>query len=327
MSRILVTGVAGFIGFHTARRLLNDGHVVIGFDSVNDYYDPTLKEERLAILYKYPEFRFCRADLRDDRMLRLCVQSVSHVIHLAAQAGVRHSIDHPQEYLDSNIIGFQRLLAALTDHPVEHLLFASTSSVYGGATPPYREDTPTDWPVSLYSATKRSGEALTHSFAHITGIPTTVMRFFTVYGSWGRPDMALFRFADAVRRGVPVTIYGDGTRKRDFTHVSDVVESIVRLLDIPPVSSVEGDSLSPLAPWRVVNIAGGRPETVLALLSALFRATGSGVEVNFEPNAVGDMEQTFADPTLLRALTGYTPQVTLEQGVREFADWYSRYAD
>jgi UDP-glucuronate 4-epimerase len=327
---ILVTGTAGFIGFHLARRLLADGHAVTGYDGVTAYYDVTLKQARLAILAADPGFRQIEGMLEDAASLKQAVVSAAPqvVVHLAAQAGVRYSIESPGSYIQSNVVGTANLLEILREHRPEHLIFASTSSVYGGNTKmPFAETDRADAPVSLYAATKRSGEAMVHSYSHLWNIPATCLRFFTVYGPWGRPDMALFKFAAAMQADQPIDVYGHGKMRRDFTYVDDLVDAITRLIAVPPVmgSPVEGDSLSAVAPFRTVNIAGGRPTELMAFIEAIEKAMGKTAQRNMLPMQPGDVVATQSDATLLRTLVGAVPETPVEEGVARFVEWYRSY--
>ncbi len=333
--RVFVTGTAGFIGYHLAARLLADGHQVTGYDGVTDYYDPALKEARLKLLRLSGKFHEIRGMLEDSALLKSSVADAAPelIIHLAAQAGVRHSLEHPREYVDANLVGTGNLLEAARAAPPKHLLIASTSSVYGGnATVPFRETDAADWPLSLYAATKKANETMSHTYAHLFSIPTTCFRFFTVYGPWGRPDMALFRFVAAIEGGRPLELYGEGRMRRDFTYVDDLIEAVIRLIDVPPVSgrpmstAAVRDSLSPVAPWRVVNIGGGQPVEVLAFLAAIEAALGKRADRRLLPMQPGDPGETWAAADLLRVLTGYIPATPLEEGVRRFVAWYRDYA-
>jgi UDP-glucuronate 4-epimerase len=329
--RFLVTGTAGFIGFHLARRLLADGHVVVGYDAMTSYYDPRLKQARVAVLSKSNGFTQIEARLEDvealDRAAELAAPDV--IVHLAAQAGVRYSIENPRAYVDSNLIGSFNLLEVARRFKPRHTLLASTSSVYG-ANPdmPFGEVDRADWPITLYAATKKSMELMAHSHAHLFDLPITCFRFFTVYGPWGRPDMALFKFVDAILDGRPIEIYGQGEMRRDFTYIDDLVESIVRLADVVPekgnpvVGDGVADSLSPVAPWRVVNIAGGQPAGLLEFVEAIEKALGRPAEKIMLPMQPGDVRETFADHRLLEALTGYRPSIPIGVGVPAFVDWY-----
>lgn len=328
---ILVTGAAGFIGFHVARRLLEEGETVVGYDAVTTYYDPRLKRDRLALLAQHPQFVFVEDEL--ENTARLGATIAAHrprvVLHLAAQAGVRYSIENPAAYMSANLQGTFSLLDVLRDHPPEHLLFASTSSIYG-ANPkqPFRELDRTDYPVSLYAATKRGCEALSHSYAQLYGIPITCFRFFTVYGPWGRPDMALFTFVRRMQAGEAIDVYGDGQMHRDFTYIDDLVASILALIDRVPVAGEAvsvNDSISPTAPWRVVNLAGGAPRSLSDFIAAIEQRLGVTAVRNVLPMQPGDVVGTHADPSLLRELTGVVPSTPLEQGVDAFITWYERH--
>jgi UDP-glucuronate 4-epimerase len=329
--RVFVTGSAGFIGYHLASRLLRDGHEVCGYDAMTPYYDVALKRARHGRLRQFDAFGAHEADLGDAAALEAAIGDFAPeiVVHLAAQAGVRYSLEQPRTYVDTNIGGTFNLLEILRKAPPRHLLFASTSSVYG-ANPdmPFAEADRTDLPMSLYAATKKAGEAMSHSYAHLFGVPTTCFRFFTVYGPWGRPDMALFKFAAAMLAGEAIEVYGEGKMGRDFTYVDDLVEAIMRLIPVVPDPkkpvSEQGvtDSLSPVAPWRVVNIAGGAPQGLMDYIAALEKALGVTSEKRMLPMQPGDVAQTHADPGLLRALTGYVPDTPIETGVAAFADWF-----
>ncbi|MBO9714524.1 NAD-dependent epimerase [Sphingomonas sp.] len=329
--RFLITGTAGFIGYHLARRLLDAGHAVTGFDGVTDYYDVELKEARLARLAEAGDFRFVKGMLEDqaalDRAAELAEPEV--IIHLAAQAGVRYSIEAPRTYVDSNLLGSWTVLELARQLQPKHLLLASTSSVYGAnESIPFAEAHRADEPLSLYAATKKGMEAMAHSYAHLFGVPTTSFRFFTVYGPWGRPDMALFKFVRAVLAGEPIDVYGHGEMARDFTYVADLVEAVVRLVDVVPGEANRvalpgvADTLSAVAPCRVVNIARGQPTPLMEFVATIEAALGRKAEVNFMDMQPGDVPMTFADPALLKALTGYVPGTPVEDGVRAFVDWY-----
>lgn len=333
--RILITGTAGFIGFHLARRLLDEGHFVVGFDGMTDYYDLRLKERRHEILSRSNGFKPVIARLEDedalDRAAGLAEPDV--IIHLAAQAGVRYSIENPRAYANSNLIGsFNVLEVAKRVKPV-HLLMASTSSVYGSNVKmPFCETDPSDHPITFYAATKKAMEVMSHSYSHLFGLPITCFRFFTVYGPWGRPDMALFKFVDAIEKDLPIDIYGMGEMERDFTFIDDLVEAIVRLMAHPPVRgepvAADGvaDTLSPVAPWRCVNIAGGTSVGLLAFVEAIELALGKTAQRNMLPMQPGDMRDTFADHHLLEALTGFRPSTPVTEGVRAFVDWFQNYS-
>lgn len=331
MTRVLVTGHAGFIGFHVAKRLLAEGHDVVGVDSVNAYYDPSLKRARLAQIESVERMRSFEFDIADQATLEEAFAAASPevVIHLAAQAGVRYSIDHPSSYMSSNLVGTFNLLEAARAYPVRHFMLASSSSVYGmNAKVPFSERDRADEPVSLYAATKKATETLAHSYAHLYAIPTTAFRFFTVYGPWGRPDMALFKFVRAMEVGDPIDVYGEGRMIRDFTYIDDLVESIVRLSNVVPmVGAPVGaeDSLSPVAPFRTVNLGGGSPVGLLDFIEAIEAATGKKSSRNLLPMQPGDVVQTSADPTLLRTLIGNTPNTPVATGVTEFVRWWRSY--
>lgn len=326
----LVTGSAGFIGYHLCRRLLADGFRVVGIDAMTPYYDVRLKERRHAMLLQTPGFRAETGRIEEPgRLAALMEERPEIVVHLAAQAGVRYSLEDPRSYVDANLAGTFELLEAARAAPPAHLLMASTSSVYGAnADLPYAETDRADWPLSFYAATKKANEAMAHAYAHLHGIPVTMFRFFTVYGPWGRPDMALFRFARAILAGEPIEVYNHGAMKRDFTYVDDLVEGVRRLIDCPPPppgargAPVEGDSLSPAAPWRVVNIGASEPVELGDFIAAVEAAVGRKAERRLMPMQPGDVPATWADTTLLHRLTGFRPTVGIEEGVRRFVAWY-----
>ncbi len=328
----LVTGGAGFIGFHVCQRLLEDGWVVTNVDGMTPYYDIRLKERRLAALGKYRSFHSRTIQLEDYESLSSAYKQASPdvVIHLAAQAGVRYSLENPRAYVDSNLVGTFNLLELVRQSKPRHLLLASTSSVYGAnERMPFGETDRADEPLTLYAATKKATEGMAHSYSHLGSIPTTAFRFFTVYGPWGRPDMALFKFVQAILDGDPIDVYGEGRMRRDFTYIGDLVESIVRLIPATPVIGrpVEAvpDSLSPVAPYRVVNIGGGQPVGLLEFISTIEHHLGQKARLNMLPMQPGDVPATFADPSLLRQLTGFVPQTPLEVGVKHFVDWFLEY--
>lgn len=331
MPKVLVTGSAGFIGYHLCKRLLAEGFDVVGFDAMTDYYDVTLKERRQSNLLQSSGFRAVNDRLEADGVLMDLVASEKpdYVVHLAGQAGVRYSIDEPRSYVDANIIGTFNLLEAVRATPVTHLLLASTSSAYGANTQmPYTETDKADAQMSFYAATKKSNEVMAHSYAHLYDIPTTMFRFFTVYGPWGRPDMALFKFTKAVLEGDPIDVYNHGDMSRDFTYVEDLVRGIQLLLDAVPerVADVPaGDSLSPVAPHRIVNIGNGEPVQLMAFIEAIEKALGQPAQKNFMDMQAGDVPATWANGELLKTLTGYTPQTDVETGVKAFVDWYRDY--
>ncbi len=325
--RYLITGTAGFIGFHLARRLLAEGHQVLGVDNFSAYYDVALKEDRNALLQGFEGFQIARLALEDAPALTAAWEAFQPevVVHLAAQAGVRYSIDHPEVYVASNLIGTFNVLEAARRFQPRHLLAASTSSAYGANIEmPFRETDKAAHPITLYAATKGATELMGHSYAHLFGVPTTFFRFFTVYGPWGRPDMALFKFARAILAGEPIDVYGEGNMSRDFTFVEDLVESIVRLTDLVPdeANRVEGDSLSPAAPFRLVNIGGGRPSALMDYIGELERALGRSARKNFLPMQDGDVPHTTASAELLERLINYKPHTPISLGVPAFVGWY-----
>lgn len=323
--RVLVTGSAGFIGFHLARRLLAAGHEVTGLDGLTPYYDVRLKQQRHAILAQEAKFRPVVGQLEDAAAVEAAfAEGPEVVVHLAAQAGVRYSLEEPRTYTDSNVTGTLAVLEAARRRAPKHLMIASSSSVYGMAGKPSHELDMTDRPVSLYAATKKATEAMSHSYAHLFGVPTTCLRFFTVYGPWGRPDMALFRFAQAIAAARPISIYGEGRMRRDFTYVDDVATAVERLIGRAPVmgEAVAGDSLSAVAPWRVVNIAGGRPVELMRFVEAIEAAMGREARKELLPMQPGDVTETAADVGLLRALVGEVPRTEVEDGVRGFVEWF-----
>jgi UDP-glucuronate 4-epimerase len=330
----LVTGSAGFIGYFTCRRLLADGFQVIGVDSLSDYYDPQLKLRRQAGLLQSAGFRAINEPIETPGLLAdlFAAERPDIVVHLAAQAGVRYSIDNPRSYLDSNLVGAFELLEAARANPPQHMLLASTSSAYGANTDmPYRETMKADHQMSFYAATKKATESIAHSYAHLFDLPVTMFRFFTVYGPWGRPDMALFKFTKAMLKGETIDVYNHGEMTRDFTYVDDLVEAIRRLIDTPPVRPdgpdgiADGDSLSPVAPWRVVNIGNSQPVPLGDMITAVEDALGVTAERNLMPMQAGDVPDTWADVELLGSLTGYVPQTDIREGVRRFVDWYRDY--
>jgi UDP-glucuronate 4-epimerase len=327
---VLVTGCAGFIGYHVASELLRRGGRVIGADNLSPYYDAGLKRIRLARLTAHSGFGFKQLDLADgDELARLFERKgFSCVIHLAAQAGVRLSLESPRIYVDSNITGFANLLEACRRHGSHHLVFASSSSVYGANTRvPFRASDNTDHPVSLYAATKKANEALAHSYAHLFGLRTTGLRFFTVYGPWGRPDMAMSLFADAITTGKPLRLFEGGRLQRDYTYIDDVVEAVLRLVDLPAEgdagwSGAAPDAATSTAPWRILNVGSGRPVEMKAVVQLLEQALGRNASILDAPMQPGDMRITYADVEPLAALTGFRPATPLAEGIARFAEWY-----
>ncbi len=332
--RILVTGTAGFIGFHLARRLLEDGHEVCGIDGLTDYYDVALKRARHARLKPHNGFSEHIVMLEDMPAISAAARAFAPevVVHLAAQAGIRYSLENPRSYVDANFVGTFNVMELARELAVGHFLLASTSSVYGANTAmPFVETERADHPLTIYAATKKATEAMTHAYSHLWSIPTTVFRFFTVYGPWGRPDMALFKFVAAMLEGRPIDVYNNGEMARDFTYIDDLVEAIARLIPVVPVRGAPAlvpggaDSLSPAAPWRVVNIGGGAPVGLMTFIREIEAAVGRAATLNLMPMQPGDVPNTFADPSLLRALTGYEPATPVGEGVRAFVAWYLDY--
>lgn len=330
---ILVTGAAGFIGFHVARRLLQDGRSVVGLDNVNSYYDPKLKEARLAELRRLPGFEFVKRDLADrGGMAKVFAQhSFPYVIHLAAQAGVRHSLTDPHAYVDSNLIGFTNILEGCRHNGCKHLLFASSSSVYGSNTHmPFSVHDNADHPLNLYGATKKANELMAHAYAHLFRLPTTGLRFFTVYGPWGRPDMALWLFTAAIMAGQPIKLFNRGNMRRDFTYVDDVVEAVVRLIDRPAQSNPRWEANAPdpassAAPWRVYNIGNNNPVELMELIAVIEKAIGKKAIAEMMPMQPGDIPATYADIEDLARDVGFRPATPIEEGVAKFVAWYRDY--
>jgi UDP-glucuronate 4-epimerase len=329
--RFLITGTAGFIGFHLARRLVADGHFVSGLDGMTPYYDVRLKQARHAVLARSSAFTGHIAMLEDFAALQRIASDFEPeiIVHLAAQAGVRYSLENPRAYVDANLLGTFNVMEIAKAAEVGHFLFASTSSVYGANTQmPFKETDRTDHPLTLYAATKKATEEMAHSYAHLWKIPTTAFRFFTVYGPWGRPDMALFKFVRATLAGEPIDVFGNGQMRRDFTYIDDLVEAIVRLVDRPPREGEpvgEMDSLSPAAPYRVLNIGGGRPVGLLDYIDAVERSLRLPVQRRFLEMQKGDVAATFASPDLLERLIAYKPSTGIEVGVKAFVNWYRGY--
>ncbi len=333
MAKHLVTGAAGFIGFHTSKRLLERGDEVVGLDSVNDYYDVTLKEARLAQLAAFPGFRLERVQLED----RAAVERIfaegkfERVINLAAQAGVRYSLTHPHAYIESNLVGFLHILEGCRHHGVQHLTYASSSSVYGANTAmPFSVHQNVDHPVSLYAATKKANELMAHTYSHLYGLPTTGLRFFTVYGPWGRPDMALFLFTKAILDGQPIDVFNHGAMQRDFTFIDDIVEGVIRTSDHTAQPNDTWDSNVPdpatsRAPYRLYNIGNNNPVQLMELIATLEEALGRKAEKNFLPMQPGDVPATYADVDALVQDVGFAPKTPIGDGVRAFVAWYRSY--
>lgn len=328
-SPILVTGAAGFIGFHVAQRLLQQGRTVVGLDNMNDYYDVALKEARLDVLKNHDRFTFEKVDLADrDGLLAVFKQhTFERVVHLAAQAGVRYSIDHPHTYASSNLDGFLNMLEACRHHGCGHLLYASSSSVYGANTKvPFAIEDSVDHPISLYAATKKANELMAHAYSHLYRLPCTGLRFFTVYGAWGRPDMAIYLFADAISRGLPIRLFNNGEMRRDFTYVDDVAEAVVRLIEhVPQAGPATSDPGTSAAPWRVYNIGNNQPEELMKVVDVLERELGRTAVKEFLPMQPGDVPATYADVSALEREIGFRPKTSIEEGIRRFVAWYRDY--
>jgi UDP-glucuronate 4-epimerase len=330
---ILVTGAAGFIGFHTAQRLLARGDKVVGFDSVNAYYDPRIKEDRLAQLKSSANFTFIKGDVEDRKAVDalFATHRPDRVIHLAAQAGVRYSLENPRAYIDSNIVGFLNILECCRAQQTEHLVYASSSSVYGANTRmPFSVHQNVDHPLSLYAASKKANELMAHSYAHLYRLPVTGLRFFTVYGPWGRPDMALFLFTKKILAGEPIDVFNNGHHSRDFTYIDDIVEGVVRCCDRAAVPNPQwrGDAPDPAtsaAPYRLYNIGNHTPVKLLDYIACIEKATGKTAKKNMLPMQPGDVPDTFADVDALKADVGFEPKTPIEAGVARFVEWYRSY--
>ncbi|MCC5909739.1 MAG: NAD-dependent epimerase [Clostridiaceae bacterium] len=331
--KILITGAAGFIGFHLSKKLLDDSYQIIGIDNLNDYYDPSLKQSRLEILGKYNNFNFHKVDLKDKAAVDRIFETYqpTHVINLAAQAGVRYSIENPYAYVDSNLTGFMNNLEACRNYPVEHLLYASSSSVYGGnKVAPFSTNHNVDHPVSLYAATKKSNELMAHTYSHLYGIPTTGLRFFTVYGPYGRPDMAYFSFTKDILAGKPIKVFNHGKMERDFTYIDDIVEGIVKLIDKAPAANKEWDESkddlsTSFAPYKIYNIGNNNPVQLMRFINALESALGKEAEKVYMDMQPGDVLRTFADVSDLERDINFKPSTSIEDGLAKFVDWYKEY--
>ena len=331
--KVLVTGAAGFIGMHCIERLLARGDQVVGIDNLNDYYDVTLKESRLSRIADHAAFRFHRVSIEDKEAMAgiFAEEKPDRVIHLAAQAGVRYSLENPHAYIDANLQGFMNILEGCRHNDVAHLVYASSSSVYGGnAQMPFSEHHSVDHPVSLYAATKKANELMAHTYSHLYGLPTTGLRFFTVYGPWGRPDMALFLFTDAIRNGRPIDVFNQGVMVRDFTYIDDIVEGLIRVLDKTATPDPDFDPMNPdpgtsTAPFRVFNIGNGNPTPLMDYIGALEDALGMTAEKNMMPMQPGDVPATSADTSELRDWVGFAPNTDVRDGVQRFVDWYIGY--
>ena len=333
MKPILVTGAAGFIGFHVARTLLARGQPVTGIDCVNDYYDPRLKEARLGVLKKYPGFEFRKIDIADRAAMADAFKSTApeFVIHLAAQAGVRYSIQNPHAYVEANLVGFANILEGCRHNGVRHLTYASSSSVYGANTQmPFSIHHNVDHPVSLYAATKKSNELMAHCYAHLYGLPVTGLRFFTVYGPWGRPDMALFLFTKAILEGRPIDVFNHGKMQRDFTYIDDIVEGVIRTSEAIAAPNPAWDSGAPdpgtgKAPYRLYNIGNNQPIELMSVIAMLEAELGQEAQKNFLPIQPGDVPATYADVDDLRRDVGFQPNTSMQEGIRRFVAWYREY--
>jgi UDP-glucuronate 4-epimerase len=333
MADILVTGAAGFIGYHVTRRLLERGDTVVGLDNLNDYYDVGLKKARLNKLEAAPKFRFEKIDVADQSSVDSLFQRERprRVIHLAAQAGVRYSLTNPHSYVRSNLVGFLNILEGCRHGKVEHLVYASSSSVYGANTHmPFSVHDNVDHPLSLYAASKKANELMAHSYSHLYDLPVTGLRFFTVYGPWGRPDMALFLFTRAILAGQPIDVFNNGEMKRDFTYIDDIVDGIVRVADVVPMANNEWNSDHPDpatsgAPYRLYNIGNNRPVPLMEMIEALERHLGKTAEKRFLPMQAGDVPETSADVEALRTATGFVPSTPIAVGIKHFVEWYLDY--
>jgi len=333
MSKVLVTGAAGFIGSHLCIRLLDRGDTVVGLDNLNDYYDVSLKEARLAQFSDHGNFRFVKMDLSDREGMEalFAEDKFDKVVNLAAQAGVRYSIENPHAYIDSNIVGFTNILEGCRHNNVKHLAYASSSSVYGAnETMPFSVHDNVDHPLSLYAASKKANELMAHTYSHLYRLPTTGLRFFTVYGPWGRPDMALFLFTKAILDGKAIDVFNNGKMRRDFTYIDDIVEGVIRVLDHtaecnPDWNGMQPDPASSKAPWRVYNIGNAAPIELMSYIGALEKALGMKAEKNFLPMQAGDVPATSADVQALMDDVGFKPDTPIQEGIQNFVDWYRSY--
>ena len=331
--KILVTGSAGFIGSALSIRLLKDGHDVVGIDNFNDYYDVQLKHDRVSLAKDYENYSIYKMDVADKTsILNLFKkENFDRIIHIAAQAGVRYSIENPHAYIDANIHGFMNILEACREFPVEHLVYASTSSVYGfNKSMPFKETVGTNHPVSLYAASKKSNELMAHTYSHLFNVPCTGLRFFTVYGPWGRPDMALFKFTKNILNGLPIDVYGHGEQSRDFTYIDDIVEGVVRAMSIKAVGSEKFNPKLPdpsisSAPYKIYNIGSNNPQPLMKYIEVLENCLGIKAKKNMMPMQLGDVKDTYADVDKLIEDIGYKPQTTIEEGIERFVKWYKKY--
>lgn len=329
--KYLVTGAAGFIGNFVSERLCDEGYDVIGLDNLNDYYDPNLKLARLKRLDKFDNFTFVKLDLADRQGMEtlFAEQQFDRVIHLAAQAGVRYSIENPMAYIDSNLVGMATVLEGCRHNKVKHLVYASSSSVYGmNEKMPFSTEDAVDHPVSLYAATKKSNELMAHSYSHLYDLPTTGLRFFTVYGPWGRPDMAPYLFTDAILNDREIKVFNHGKMKRDFTYIDDIVEGIIRIQDVVPLRNAQNPNTSPSsskAPYKVFNIGNNEPIALLTFIEAIEKAAGKEAKKNYMPMQAGDVPATFADIDSLKEEVGFKPDTNIEYGMQQFVDWFQNY--
>ena len=333
--RILVTGAAGFIGFYVSKWLATQGHTVTGIDNLNDYYNVSLKNDRLIELEPIKTFRFKKINISDYENLSLLfeLEKFGRVVHLAAQAGVRYSIENPRAYVESNIDGFLNILECCRYNKIEHLLYASSSSVYGANEKiPFSEEDQVDHPLSFYAASKKANESMAHTYSHLYQLPTTGLRFFTVYGPWGRPDMSPFLFAKSIMEGKPLKIFNNGKHQRDFTYIDDIVQGVIRTLDVIPSSNPKWSGLSPdpsssKAPWRLYNIGNSKPVELMYFIKCLEKSLGKTTKKEFLPIQPGDVEDTYADTSILMREVGYKPTTPVETGVNKFVDWFLTYHD
>jgi UDP-glucuronate 4-epimerase len=331
--KLIITGAAGFIGFHLSQNLLKQNNQIIGIDNLNDYYDPSLKQSRLQILGKFRNFNFHNVDLKDKEAIDniFKIYQPTHVINLAAQAGVRYSIENPYAYVDSNLTGFMNILEACRNYPVKHLIYASSSSVYGGnKVVPFSTNHNVDHPVSLYAATKKSNELMAHTYSHLYDIPTTGLRFFTVYGPYGRPDMAYFSFTKDILAGKPINVYNHGRMERDFTYIDDIVEGIVKLIDKAPIANKEWDESkddlsTSFAPYKIYNIGNNNPVQLMRFISALESALGKEAVKVYMDMQPGDVLRTYADVSDLERNIKFKPSTSIEDGLKKFVEWYEDY--
>jgi UDP-glucuronate 4-epimerase len=331
--KILVTGAAGFVGFHLANRLVNDGYHVLGIDNINNYYDPQLKKDRLKLLEELKGFSFQQIDLADREKIKSLFDqnAFDYVVNLGAQAGVRYSLENPHTYIDSNLVGFTNILEGCRNSNIKHLIYASSSSVYGANIKmPFSVHDNVDHPISLYAATKKANELMAHTYSHLYGVPTTGLRFFTVYGPWGRPDMAYFSFTEKILKGDTIKVFNHGDMKRDFTYIKDIVEGIVRLLDNAPASNEKWDRSNPdpgtsYAPYQIFNIGNNNPVPLMEFISTLEELLGKKAKIEYLPMQAGDVKETYADIADLEVKVGYSPSTSIREGLEEFVSWYKSY--